>query len=100
MVSLTEAFNNAIKHGNKMDTTKSVVLETGVFGSYFWARITDQGLGFDSSKLPDPLKNENITKQNGRGVFLIEKLSTAFSYKKNRSGYHVNMLFDLNKVNL
>ena len=36
--------------------------------------IEDEGIGFNSKKVPDPTENSNIMKVSGRGVHLIKKL--------------------------
>ena len=42
--------------------------------------IEDQGNGFDHMNIPDPTAPENIEKINGRGIFLMERLSDEILY--------------------
>ncbi len=75
LISVTEAVNNAIIHGNKMDETKSVIMNMISDDTTLNFEIIDQGEGFDYENLPDPTDPENIEKINGRGVFLMQNLS-------------------------
>ena len=36
-------------------------------------RVEDEGVGFDLSRLPDPLNPDNLLKTSGRGVFFMNK---------------------------
>ena len=45
--------------------------------------IEDQGNGFDYSTVPDPTAPENLEKINGRGIFLMERLSDEILYLEN-----------------
>lgn len=75
LISLTEAVNNAIVHGNKLDPAKEVSVRYEADGSELRFFITDDGPGFDYEHLPDPTAPENREKPNGRGVFLMRNLA-------------------------
>lgn len=75
LISLTEAVNNAMVHGNRMDPDKQVVLTYETSDEVLKFTITDEGPGFDYKNLPDPTAPENIEKPHGRGVFLMKNLS-------------------------
>jgi serine/threonine-protein kinase RsbW len=75
MIAVTEAVNNAIKHGNKGDTSKNVALSLGLEDGLIKFKIEDEGRGFDYDHLPDPTSPENIEKPGGRGIFLMKHLS-------------------------
>jgi serine/threonine-protein kinase RsbW len=74
-VAVREAVVNAIKHGNKNDADKRVVVEFSTSPAshpdQLTIRIEDQGEGFDPETLADPLAPENILKSSGRGIFLV-----------------------------
>ncbi len=74
-VAVRECVINAIKHGNKNDSSKRVFVEfESTFGdsvSELGIRIRDQGQGFDPESLANPLDPENLLKASGRGIFLI-----------------------------
>ena len=75
MVAITESVNNAMKHGNKLDKTKNVILSAMCDENSLIIRVEDQGEGFDYDNLPDPTAPENLDKVGGRGVFLMKHLS-------------------------
>lgn len=75
LISLTEAVNNAIVHGNKMDPSKEVIVTFSTEDKVLKFTIEDEGPGFDYDNLPDPTAPENIEKPNGRGVFLMRNLA-------------------------
>lgn len=53
LVAVTEAVNNAIIHGNKMDKSKSVRLVIRKRRNVVTCNIKDEGNGFDYNNLPD-----------------------------------------------
>ena len=75
LVSLTEAVNNAILHGNKSDVSKFVCVKTTRLKRHICFRISDEGPGFDPASIPDPTLPENVASCGGRGVFLMQQLS-------------------------
>src|SRR4028119_675295 len=75
MISVTEAVNNAIKHGNKENPDKKVTLALSFRENAVSFLIEDQGEGFDYTKLQDPTAPENIDKPGGRGIFLMKHLA-------------------------
>ena len=93
LVSVTEAVNNAIVHGNKEDKNKKVKLELKKNKKSVRFVVEDEGVGFDHENLPDPTNPKNIDKVKGRGVFLIKSLSDKTKFKK--GGRSVEMLFKL-----
>ena len=80
MIAVTEAVNNAIKHGNDGDKSKNVSLSLSLKDSLIQFVIKDEGSGFDYENLPDPTSPENIEKIGGRGIFLMKHLSDPVSY--------------------
>lgn len=85
LISLTEAVNNAIKHGNLNDHTKAVRIKSVRDSEKLYVVITDEGEGFDYQNLPDPTAPENIEKPGGRGVFLMRQLSDRVRFRNNGS---------------
>jgi len=80
LVATMEATNNAIIHGNNSDPEKTVKIEMLMDKKELSVHIEDQGQGFDYSTVPDPTAPENLEKINGRGIFLMERLSDEILY--------------------
>jgi serine/threonine-protein kinase RsbW len=91
MIAVTEAVNNAIKHGNGSDKNKMVSLNLALSESKIEFTIADEGKGFDFSNLPDPTAPENLDKTGGRGIFLMRHLCDEVSFKDN--GKAVQLVF-------
>jgi serine/threonine-protein kinase RsbW len=82
LIAMTEAVNNAIVHGNKLDTNKMVNIQVSVEGPVLEFKISDEGPGFDFENIPDPTSPENIEKPNGRGVFLMRQLADSCEFEE------------------
>jgi len=80
LVATMEATNNAIIHGNHSDPKKKVKIQILLAQKELKVHIEDQGHGFDYSAVPDPTAPENLEKINGRGIFLMERLSDEILY--------------------
>ncbi len=93
LIATLEAANNAILHGNKLDESKDVNLEFKWDDKRLELVVTDQGKGFNYKDIPDPTAPGNVEKVNGRGVFLMEKLSDDISFMEN--GSKVSLIFNL-----
>ncbi len=94
MIAVTEAVNNAIKHGNAADSSKNVSLSLSLESSLIKFKIEDEGKGFDFHNLPDPTSPENLEKPGGRGIFLMKHLSDEVDFKEN--GRIVELSFYIN----
>ena len=70
-VAVRESVINAIKHGNRYDTSKHVFVEFECDPRELTIRVRDQGEGFEPEEIADPLAPENLLKASGRGIFLI-----------------------------
>jgi serine/threonine-protein kinase RsbW len=93
LIAVLEAANNAILHGNKLDEKKDVVIGIEIKDGLLTVQIDDQGTGFDYRNVPDPTAPENIENVNGRGIFLMEKLSDKIEFSRN--GASVKLEFKL-----
>lgn len=97
LIALTEAFQNALEHGNKKDPSKQiqVVFESKPKGLSF--TVTDEGEGFNPELVPDPLDLEvSADTEKGRGIFLMRALSDKIiMHDKGRS---VEMFFRISGI--
>jgi serine/threonine-protein kinase RsbW len=81
MIAVTEAVNNAIKHGNSGNSSKNVYLSLLINENLLKFVIKDEGPGFDYHNLPDPTAPENLEKPGGRGIFLMKHLADEVEFK-------------------
>lgn len=95
MIAVTEAVNNAIRHGNKDNSSKNVSISLSLEDGMIKFKVQDEGNGFDFHKLPDPTAPENISKPGGRGIFLMKNLSDEVDFKEN--GKVVELSFYVNQ---
>jgi serine/threonine-protein kinase RsbW len=93
LIAALEAANNAILHGNKLDENKNVDILVRIENNKLKIRIADEGTGFDYKNVPDPTAPENIENVNGRGIFLMEKLSDRIEFSRN--GATVELEFNI-----
>jgi serine/threonine-protein kinase RsbW len=92
LISMLEAVNNAIIHGNKSSPDKFVEISINYKDGKLKIKVKDQGLGFSPEEIPDPTIPENIEEVNGRGVFIMSKLADEIKYS--RKGNCVTMIFN------
>lgn len=93
MLTLSEAATNAIVHGNREETEKQVEIRAKLENSTLSISVKDEGEGFDPDEIPDPLKDENLMKIGGRGVYLIREYADEVSFSDNAT--RITMKFEL-----
>ena len=96
-VAVRESVVNAIKHGNKGDESKRVVVEFTPMPTHepdqLVICVADEGEGFDPEEIADPLAPENILKSSGRGIFLIRSFMDDVRLQRGRNrGMEVRMV--------
>lgn len=116
-VGISEMLTNSIEHGNLGITAeeKFKATEAGTYYELLNERlsdpvlskrtthinidlkdnvlsvtITDQGKGFDTSKLPDPTDEEHLLKLHGRGIFITKMYFSKIIY--NEKGNQVTLV--------
>lgn len=75
LISLTEAVNNAIIHGNNQDQQKFVDICFDIREEHLIFKVSDEGTGFNPNDIPDPTHPDRLECCGGRGVFLMKELS-------------------------
>jgi anti-sigma regulatory factor (Ser/Thr protein kinase) len=74
-LALQEALVNAISHGCRNDPQKEVqCCVTFDAAAELVIVVRDPGPGFDVAAVANPLEGDNLFKESGRGVFLINQL--------------------------
>jgi serine/threonine-protein kinase RsbW len=95
-VAIRESVINAIKHGNRNDSSKRVFVEFGTsMGDVpeLTIRVRDQGEGFDPEQVANPLDPENLLKSSGRGIFLIRNFMDDVQLRRApEGGMEISML--------
>ncbi len=92
LIATLEGANNAIIHGSQGDPEKEVTITCHAEDKEVVMTITDTGTGFDFNSIPDPTAPENLEKINGRGVFLMTRLSDGIEFLK--KGAEVKITFN------
>ena len=98
LVATTEAVNNAILHGNASDPSKHVRVCLQATPRLITIRVDDEGPGFNAAALPNPLEDENLLKEHGRGVFLIRSLMDDVRFLNSQKGSAVVMKVRLDRL--
>ena len=78
----TEAVTNAIEHGNALDPAKQVVVVLEARPDCFEVAVEDEGGGFNPASVEDPLAEENLMREGGRGIYLIESMADEVHYER------------------
>ncbi|HLQ59585.1 MAG TPA: ATP-binding protein [Gemmatimonadales bacterium] len=83
--ALAEALGNAIRYGTGEDPDRIVRVQVKLGRDFVRIFVDDDGLGFDTSRLPDPTHPDNLEREYGRGLFVIRHLvdDVAFNEKGN-----------------
>lgn len=93
-IALTELLVNAILHGNKKDFSKSVAIGHIVTSTKAVISILDDGDGFNPGNLQDPTLPENLTKDSGRGLFIVKHYIDQMEFNEKGNRITVTKLFD------
>jgi serine/threonine-protein kinase RsbW len=92
-VSARESLVNAVAHGNRYNGKKKVQLVVDESAERLVIEITDEGSGFDTEAVPDPLGDDNLLRQSGRGLLMIRAFMDEVSVtRREPSGTLVRMV--------
>ena len=95
MISVTEAVNNGIIHGNKANPEKTVELMCTCNGTHVEFIIRDEGEGFSPEDVPDPLAEKNLLKEGGRGLLIIRAMMDSVEFRPNDKGMDLVLTISL-----
>ena len=85
-MAVREALANAVKHGNKLDESKTVEITLISFAGGMEILIRDFGKGFDVDKVPDPTNPENLLKASGRGILFMHNFVDKVEFEPHAEG--------------
>jgi serine/threonine-protein kinase RsbW len=91
-MAVRESIVNAVVHGNRYNRRKKVHLSVSTAADRLAVRVRDEGEGFDLTSLPDPVADQNLLQQSGRGIFLIRAFVDEFTMRRLNPGTEVTLL--------
>jgi serine/threonine-protein kinase RsbW len=80
-ISVSEAVNNAILHGNKNDPRKKVHILAETSENVIVLKIRDEGQGFAPVTVCDPRDPDNLMKCTGRGILIQKTLMDEVNFR-------------------
>jgi sigma-B regulation protein RsbU (phosphoserine phosphatase) len=87
-LTLNELVANAFIHGNKSDPNREISVSYTLTKSLLRTCVVDQGEGFDINALQDPTDAEKLTKEGGRGIFLVKRYTDSLSQNAKGNGVY------------
>jgi anti-sigma regulatory factor (Ser/Thr protein kinase) len=75
-----ELLNNAIEHGNKMDSAKKVYINLTMHENSVIFSIEDQGIGFDWQTRVGQELDVNSFSERGRGIIMTKLMCDEIKY--------------------
>jgi serine/threonine-protein kinase RsbW len=84
-VALREAVVNAFRHGCSTDGAPTRI-GLHLTSDSLVITVRDRGPGFDPASVPDPGKDENLARGNGRGIYYMRCFTDRVSFVFPRRG--------------
>ena len=85
-ISVSELVNNAIIHGNGFDESKEVDIRFAVTCAEIKIVVCDQGSGFQLEKVENPIEDQNLLREVGRGIFIVRNFVDEVNVSASPSG--------------
>jgi serine/threonine-protein kinase RsbW len=85
-LAIQEGLANSMRHGNKLDKSKTVSVQFVPGADKIEIRIKDQGPGIELDSIPNPNLPENLLKPSGRGVYFMKQVMDSVSMEVSESG--------------
>lgn len=79
---VSEAVTNAMKHGNHFDEGKMIRLDVAAMPDRVVICVQDEGDGFDPGTVENPLQDQNLMRESGRGLFLMQRMADIVRYDR------------------
>lgn len=79
-LGISEAVNNSIVHGNCLDKEKQVFIRVVFEDDLLQIEVKDEGAGFIVENIADPRARENLKKESGRGIFILQQIADEVNY--------------------
>ena len=92
-IAVRETMVNAVAHGNRYSGRKKVRLQIWTDPTGLVVQVQDEGNGFEMTAVPDPLAEENLLRQSGRGLLMIQAFMDELEIKRvDPAGTRVRMV--------
>ena len=91
-LAVREATVNAVLHGNQYAPDKHVTVLFEAAPESLTVRVRDEGKGLDAATIPDPLAPQNLSKESGRGIFLIRAFMDEVRFRNINPGTELTMI--------
>ncbi len=85
-MAVRESVANAVKHGNKFDESKRVLIRFSNSAEGFVVEVRDFGSGFVPEDVADPTNPENLLKANGRGILFMHTFMDVVEWSNHAGG--------------
>ncbi len=85
-LAVHESVMNAFQYGNEQQREKKIHILFELLEQKMVIHVTDQGTGFKLDEVPDPLQEENILGDSGRGVLLMKAFMDEFNVHVSPTG--------------
>ena len=80
-LALEEALTNAVKHGNRDDSSRTITIRYAVTSDKAVIIVRDEGRGFLPEKVPDPTTPNRLPLPDGRGIMLMRAYMDEVRYR-------------------
>jgi serine/threonine-protein kinase RsbW len=97
-MAVTEAVQNAIIHGNRLNMLKRVRISEECTREGLWIRVFDEGDGFDHEAYSGINGMGKYLETDKKGLLLIHRLTDEVRFLNN--GSIVEMLFRINGIDI
>ncbi len=98
ITSVSEAFQNALAHGNKNVAEKLISISFKKMATGISFSIADEGEGFNYKDIPEVNDKAKELVFPGRGLFLIKSLSDDVTF--NEKGNEISLGFKISSINI
>jgi anti-anti-sigma factor len=92
-LAVRECVVNAVIHGNRNQVRKKVYVQAEMHRTGVEICIRDEGKGFNLRSVPDPRRPENLLRESGRGILMMQTLMDRVAIRRAASnGTEVRMV--------
>lgn len=85
-ISVSELVNNAVANGSRYAPDQPIIITIDKMNGAVTITVSDQGTGFNPDDIADPLADENLLKEAGRGIFIVRSLMDAVDINASGQG--------------